>query len=661
MTALPAPETTCPECGSALPEKGFAGLCPRCVANSLTDLWENVQMPPPGAPQSVRPILPGWEILEPLGAGGQGIVWHAVHLESGGQGALKVFHSDQAHLWENAARMEAEARALCAMTHPNIVRVLTSGQTPEGQFYIITEFVEGCDLQRLIQAQRLPVDRVLEITTQVAKALAHAHDSDIVHRDLKPANVLVGRDGSVKLADFSLAHEIQPKPEKLTVTQAGTVFGTPYYLAPEVMRGEAATEASDLYALGVMLYEMLTGAPPAGRFTRVSAKCDLPREVDAIIEQLLAEAPAKRPASAQHVLDLLDRLGAARAGAMAARLRRHRWTLTVAGAAILSLAVTVGYLIPRPVPAPPPPAPLNPRALSNPAAATRATPWKNSLGMAFIPVSGLDGLLVCKHETRMSDFLLSLEGEGPEWEAWKDVFGVESISRLRPSDLRPSGWEPQGKNAADGVAALRALNLPPDAPACSVNIFLARRFCAWLTWREQRRGHLSPNQHYRLPTDGEWSLFAGLPEETELSTEKRHLASKGSAVHPWGLGWPPPARFANYAGTEARDSNWPLAWLSLPGRNDDFPRAAPVGSFAESTTGLHDLWGNVWEWCESPSSVVSAEMTLRGGSWVDGGYKAQLRKDFRRFERANLRESCIGFRCVLVVPDLPGKKKNARE
>jgi formylglycine-generating enzyme required for sulfatase activity len=122
--------------------------------------------------------------------------------------------------------------------------------------------------------------------------------------------------------------------------------------------------------------------------------------------------------------------------------------------------------------------------------------------------------------------------------------------------------------------------------------------------------------------------------------------------HPWGQGWPPPPNFANYAGTEARDANWPVEWLSLPGRNDEFTRAAPVGRFPAVSTGLFDVWGNVWEWCESPPNVISAEMTLRGGSWVEGGYKPQMRKDYRRFERANVRESCIGFRCLLVVPEL---------
>lgn len=645
--------TPCPECHAELPTDGFAGLCPRCVAKSLED---HLALPSATENRGERPVLPGWDVLEPVGAGGQGIVWRAVRLEDDALGAVKVFRTQDL---ESAVRMESEAAALRSLEHPGIVRVLDCGETEDERFCVITEFVEGCDLQRLMQAQRLTADRALEIVTRVTEAVAHAHERGLVHRDLKPANVLIGRDGAVKLADFSLARAMSAET-KVTMTRDGTTFGTPYYLAPEVMRGEPATAAADLYAIGVMLYEMLTGAPPAGRFTRVSEKCDLPREADVLIELLLAEDPAKRPDSALSVLKKLRELDQVRAGALAARLRRHRWKLTAAMAASIVLAGVIGYLIPRPIPPAPPPPSLNAKGFANPAAATRGQPWKNSLDMSFIPVPGIDRVLVCQHETRMSDFLLSVAGQGLEWEAWKEAYGVDVVTRIRLTDVRPSGWETQDKNVLDVTFGLLSLGLPKDAAACGINIYMARRFCAWLTWREQRQGRLAANEYYRLPTDDEWSLAAGLPAETELVVERRHRSMEG-AVHPWGLGWPPPPNFANYAGTEARDANWPVAWLSLPSRNDDFPRAAPVGSFPPVSTGLYDVWGNVWEWCESPPNVISAEMTLRGGSWVEGGYRPQMRKDYRRFERANLRESCIGFRCVLVVPELPAAKKSAAD
>ncbi|MBL9180967.1 MAG: protein kinase [Verrucomicrobiaceae bacterium] len=644
----------CPECHAELPANAVAGLCPRCVARSLE---EHFSLPPvQEANRGERPVLPGWDVLEPVGAGGQGIVWRAVRLEDDALGAVKVFRTQEV---ESAVRMESEAAALRSLEHPGIVRVLDCGETEDERFYVITEFVEGCDLQRLMQAQRLTTDRALEIVTRVTEAVAHAHERGLVHRDLKPANVLIGRDGAVKLADFSLARDLDAA-KKITMTREGITFGTPYYLAPEVMRGEPATVSVDLYALGVMLYEMLTGAPPAGRFARVSEKGDLPREVDRLIESLLAEEPSKRPASAESVLKSLAQIDALRRGELAARLRKHRWKLIGGIAASVMLAGLIGYLIPRPLPPVPPPPRLNAKGFANPAAATRAEPWKNSLEMSFIPVPGLGGLLVCQHETRVQDFLASLMSSELERQEWLEAFGGENAIRSRLKDVRPSGWEPVESRAGGLQEALNLLKLGPKAAASGINHAMAQRFCAWLTWREQREGRLQVGEYYRLPTDDEWSLAAGLAPETEPLVEKRHLARKGTA-HPWGEIWPPPADFANYAGTEARDENWPETWLSLPGSQDAFPRTAPVGSFPASETGLFDVWGNVWEWCDSSPNVISVEKTLRGGSWVDGGYPGQLRVDFRRFERPNLRESCIGFRCVLVVPELPAAKKSAAD
>lgn len=634
----------CPECHAELPADAVAGLCPRCVARSLE---EHFSLPPVQEEnRGERPVLPGWDVLEPVGAGGQGIVWRAVRLEDDVLGAVKVFRTRDL---ESAVRMEAEAAALRSLEHPGIVRVLDCGETEDERFYVITEFVEGCDLQRLMQAQRLTTDRALEIVTRVAEAVAHAHERGLVHRDLKPANVLIGRDDAVKLADFSLARDLDAA-KKITMTREGTTFGTPYYLAPEVMRGEPATASADLYALGVMLYEMLTGAPPAGRFARVSEKGDLPREVDRLIESLLAEEPSKRPASADSVLKSLAQIDALRRGELAARLRKHRWKFIGGIAASVMLAGLIGYLIPRPPPPVPPPPRLNAKGFPNPAAATRKEPWKNSLEMSFIPVPGLGGLLVARHETRMRDYMRYSQ-DAQTSEEWRKAFGGEVTTRVPITDVRPEGWK-SIPNLPFDLDMLAFTKLSPDSAVCGINFFQASRFCAWLTWRDQKEGRIAPGEYYRLPTDEEWSLAAGLPAETEPEVEKRHLSLPKGTAFPWGKGWPPPRNFSNYGGQEARDANWPEAWMSLPKANDDFPRVALVGSFAESKNGLFDLWGNVWEWTDTKRNLVSNQMTLRGGSWVDGGYPHQLRTDFRRFERPNKRESSLGFRCVLVVPGM---------
>lgn len=649
---MPSP-SRCPECDAELPPDGFAGLCPKCVAGTLDGLWDVLNPPPPAASSSTaQPTVRGWDLLEPLGAGGQGIVWHAVRQTDDAQGALKVFRPKELGDDELALRLEAEVSALRALDHPGIVSVLDSGVTHDGQFFIVTEHVEGCDLQRLMLSGLLGSGRSLEIVRQVAAALAHAHERGIVHRDLKPANVLISRAGSVKLADFSLARHASRQQAVVSMTLTGTTFGTPYYLAPEIMRGQGASTSSDLYALGVMLYELLTGAPPAGKFGRVSEKCGMPRALDSLVESLLAEQPEKRPASASTVIQHLDQISRLHQDDLAGRVRRHRWKLAACLLAGILTAGLTGYFLARPVAAKPALPSVNARGFPNPAIAARTRPWNNSLDMAFIPVPGLPGLLVGRHEVRMKDMMTYSQQAfvDPEWRA---AYGGDIAARAPITDLRPSGWE-NVPNLPFGLDLLMVMHLQPEAAACGVNAFQAKRFCSWLTWREQKEGRLSPGEHYRLPTDEEWSLAAGLPPETEPEVEKRHEAlPKGSVLHPWGRGWPPPRHFGNFAGTEARDAHWPPEWLSLPAANDDFPRAAPVASLAESKTGLHDLWGNVWEWCDTQRNLISNQLTLRGGSWVDGAYRGQLRVDHRRFERPSQRQTSIGFRCVLVVPTLP--------
>ena len=548
--------------------------------------------------------------------------------------------------------METEAAALRQLDHPGIVQVLDAGATEDGQFYIATELIEGCDLHRLLQVERLAPERALHIGECVAAALEHAHGRGIIHRDLKPANVLTGRDGVVKLVDFSLARLTNVEAPQVSVTRDGTTFGTPYYLAPELMRGTPASAASDLYALGVMLYEMLTGAPPAGRFARVSEKCGLPREADALIESLLSEEPSQRPASAAVVLRKLQIVRTRLAGAAASRVRRQRWLVAGGIAGVAALAGGIGYFAPRPVPPAPGVAALNARGFPNPAAASRAEPFVNSLGMSFIPVPRL-AVLFCRHEARMSDYTSYLDGVRDERQEWMEARGGPIGTRVPLHTLTADGWTTAMMDVED-LHKFFGVPFRQDGPACGINFNQAQRFCAWLTWREQREGRLSPGDLYRLPTDEEWSTAAGLPAEGGGTPEDRHMKLPAvEPVYPWGAEWPPPQGFANYAGTEARDSAWPVHWLSLKTANDEFPRAAPAGSFPDNAAGLQNLWGNVWEWCDSRRNAVASIYTLRGASWVDGGYPEQFRRDYRRFEPATRRETSIGFRCVLVVARQP--------
>jgi serine/threonine-protein kinase len=192
-----------------------------------------------------------------IGAGGMATVHEAEDTALGRTVAVKVlqpqFSADAAFV----ARFDREARAIAALNHPGIVQVYDVGNDA-GTAYIVEEFVSGQPLKELIQGGPLPADRIIDIGVQVAKALDYAHQAGVVHRDVKPHNILVSPQGEAKLVDFGIALTAGVQ----SVTDAGSVFGTAHYLAPEQARGEPATPATDVYALGVVLYEMATGRLP---------------------------------------------------------------------------------------------------------------------------------------------------------------------------------------------------------------------------------------------------------------------------------------------------------------------------------------------------------------------------------------------------------------
>jgi eukaryotic-like serine/threonine-protein kinase len=203
-----------------------------------------------------------YEILSPLGAGGMGEVYKARDTRLGREVAVKVLPQMTADGPEALARFEREAQAVAALSHPNILAIHDFGR--EGiHAYFVTELLEGESLRERLVAAAIPPRKAVEYVQQIARGLAAAHDRGIVHRDLKPDNVFLTRDGLVKILDFGLARQAKDgaaegsDPQSLTAS--GTVVGTPGYMAPEQIRGKAVDHRADLFALGVILYEMLTG------------------------------------------------------------------------------------------------------------------------------------------------------------------------------------------------------------------------------------------------------------------------------------------------------------------------------------------------------------------------------------------------------------------
>jgi serine/threonine-protein kinase len=208
-----------------------------------------------------------YQVITRIASGGMGEVYRAHDAVLARDVALKVLHPQLAGDRGFVDRFRREARASAILNHPNVVGVYDWGST-EGTYFMVMEYVQGTNLRTVLgEYARLEPGQVAEICLQVLAALDHAHGHGIVHRDVKPENILIARDGTVKVADFGLARAYADS----YVSQAeGTVTGTVQYLAPEQILGEAADPRTDLYALGVVMFELLTGRPPFGGETSLS-------------------------------------------------------------------------------------------------------------------------------------------------------------------------------------------------------------------------------------------------------------------------------------------------------------------------------------------------------------------------------------------------------
>src|SRR5215831_10918395 len=231
--------------------------------------------------------LAHYEILAPRGAGGMGEVYRARDARLDRDVAIKVLPERLAGTAEALARFEREAKALAALSHPNLVTIFDVG-TEQGISFAVMEFLAGETLQARLGRGALPLSSVLEIGAAVAEGLAAAHARGIIHRDLKPANIFLTASGLVKILDFGLARLASPAPLGPTVdfvTEVGRVMGTAGYMSPEQARGDISDERGDIFSLGCVLYEIATGrcAFPGDNAADVLAAVlrDQPTEMDA--------------------------------------------------------------------------------------------------------------------------------------------------------------------------------------------------------------------------------------------------------------------------------------------------------------------------------------------------------------------------------------------
>ena len=330
MNTEPMPK--CPQCGELLPPDAPDGLCPKCVMamNLKTETAFSgapAAAQPPLAPEQIAPHFPQLEILECLGRGGMGVVYKARQKSLNRLVALKLLAPERASDPQFAARFEKEARALAALNHPNIVAIYEFGRAdlpvslgneasphrPTGQtYFFLMEFVDGVTLRQLLAKERVSTREALAIVPQICDALQFAHDQGIVHRDIKPENILLDRRGRVKVADFGLAKIVgndgradlpvsqsgeaaqQHRPTS-ELTDASRVMGTPQYMSPEQIQAPGEVDhRADIYALGVVFYQMLTGELPGKQLQPPSTKVQIDVRLDAVVLRALEKKPELR-------------------------------------------------------------------------------------------------------------------------------------------------------------------------------------------------------------------------------------------------------------------------------------------------------------------------------------------------------------------------------
>jgi serine/threonine protein kinase len=268
------------------------GLCPACLLRQgLGGSRPSLFSVP--TPDDLGAFFPGLEILEMIGRGGMGIVYKARQRDLDRVVALKILpaapDSDPAF----AERFTREARALAKLSHPHIVAIHDFGQR-DGLYFFLMEYVDGANLRQAMGAGQMSPEAAMAIVPQICDALQYAHDQGIVHRDIKPENVLVEKGGRVKIADFGLA-KILANPNDITLTQAGAVMGTTHYMAPEqVERPESVDRRADIFSLGVVFYQMLTGELPIGRFAPPSRTVKLDVRIDEVVLRALENKPELR-------------------------------------------------------------------------------------------------------------------------------------------------------------------------------------------------------------------------------------------------------------------------------------------------------------------------------------------------------------------------------
>jgi serine/threonine protein kinase len=314
-----------------------AGLATQTEGPGATGPHGTKVVRPPPSPAEIASLFPQLEILECLGRGGMGVVYKARQPRLNRFVALKILAREKEQDAQFAERFTREAQALARLNHPNIVTVYDFGTVGQASslspsereqaksekgatpvlHYLLMEFVDGLNLRQLLQTGKMPPAQALAIVPKICEALQYAHTEGIVHRDIKPENILLDKSGRVKIADFGIAKMMGEETGQQTLTGAKEAVGTPHYMAPEQIEKPLTVDhRADIYSLGVVFYEMLTGELPLGKFQPPSAKVQIDVRLDEVVLHALEKEPDRRYQQVSEVKTQLDAIASPSAPGM---------------------------------------------------------------------------------------------------------------------------------------------------------------------------------------------------------------------------------------------------------------------------------------------------------------------------------------------------------
>jgi eukaryotic-like serine/threonine-protein kinase len=391
------------------------------------------------APQAARgQRLGSYELIERIGAGGMGEVWRALDPALGRHVAIKVLSSQFSRDPDRLRRFEQEARAAGMLNHPNVLAIYAIGRQEESP-YLVTELLEGATLRQRLASGAIPEGQAIQYGDQIVQGLAAAHEKGIVHRDLKPENIFITGDGRVKILDFGLAKltQLGPELDVPTRTASGIALGTPAYMSPEQVRGQRADHRSDIFAVGGVLYEMLSGRraflgeTSAETMTAILNQEPLPiacvsPQVDQIVRHCLEKEPAHRYQSARDLafqLRLVRHPSSPTPAPLSMSTPQRRVALPIVGLILLAATAALTWWLTRPAPAP---------------SFTRLT---SDSGLTTDPAFSPDGKLVAYASDR---------GGAGNLDIWRQQLATGEAVRLTsdPADESEPTFSPDGSRIA---------------------------------------------------------------------------------------------------------------------------------------------------------------------------------------------------------------------